>query len=65
MRLPPSPKNREDDDRSDEPDGLSLRWAVILLTTALAGTLCGLLAGPVAGVGTGLAAAGVLHQILR
>lgn len=43
---------------------LPLRWAVILLTTVGAGAVAGLLAGPLAAIGTVIAVLGLLAVIV-
>lgn len=49
---------------SNGDEHLPLRWGVILTIAVGAGILAGFVGGPLAGLGSGLAVCGLLHQIL-
>jgi hypothetical protein len=55
----------DDDERMQSQDErLPLRWGVILLGAAVFGAGLGMLGGPLAGLGTGLAVVGLMSRIL-
>ena len=48
-----------------EPEGLPLRWVVILSAAGVAGVSASLAASVIVGVGIALAVVGLLHRIVR